>query len=226
MKIVIINGSPRKNGSIGKILIYFKKYFEENYSGIDIEYINLIDCNIKYCIGCQNCYKTGKCIITDDNVEKTHDIIKSCDGIIFSSPTYGTNVTGLFKTFYDRVHMTMEQLLYKKPCMLITVYENIGGNKVIKIMKDIVKNSGGYVPVSLLIKNSFNKDPLNDKNIKKIKKSGKIFVEKIKKNKVPVFSKLYTKIAVNIFLKPFVFKNKENNKGIIDSWLEKKIINL
>jgi multimeric flavodoxin WrbA len=225
MKIAIINGSPRKNGSVSKILNYLKKYFEENHSGIDIQYINLIDYNIKYCVGCQNCYKTGKCIITDDNVEEIHDTIKLSDGIIFSSPIYGTNVSGLFKSFYDRVHMTMEQLLYKKPCMVIAVYENIAGN-TIKIMKDIVKNSGGYNACSLLIKNAFNKDPLNDKNKVKIKKSGKIFVERIHGNKIPIFSKLYTKVVINIFLKPFVFKNRESNKGLIDSWLEKKIIKL
>jgi len=226
MKIVIINGSPRKNGSIGKILKFVKKHLEEKYSGIDIEYINLIDFNIKYCIGCKNCYKTGKCIITDDNVEKIHDLIKICDGLILTSPTYGSNVSGLFKTFYDRIHMTMEQLLYKKPCMIITVYENIAGNKAMKIMKDIVMNSGGYIACSLLLKNEFNKDPLNDKSKNHIKKLCNTFLKKINRNKVPLFSKFYTKIATSIFLKPFLFKDKENNKGLIDSWLEKKIIKL
>jgi multimeric flavodoxin WrbA len=226
MTIVMINGSPRKNGATAKILEYFKTYIREKFPEINIEFINLIDNNLKFCMGCENCYKNGKCIFADDNIEKIHDIIKISDGIIFSSPNYASNVTGLFKTFYDRVHMTMEQLLYRKPCITITVYENLMGHKVIKILKEMVMNSGGYNVRSLTIKNGFNKNPLSNRNKEKIEKTCKIFVNKIIKNKVPLFSKLYTKIAVNIFLKPFVLKNKENNKGIIDSWLEKELIKL
>jgi multimeric flavodoxin WrbA len=224
MKIVIINGSPRKDGATGKILKYFNDYFRENYSDIKIEYVDLIDYNIKYCVGCENCYKTGKCIITDDNVENIRDLIKSSDGIIFSSPNYASNVTGLFKTFYDRVHMTMEQLLYKKPCITITVFENLMGHKATRVMKEMIMNSGGYTVSSLTIKNEFNKDPLTDKNKEKIKKSGKMLVKKIRNNNPPLFSKIYTTIAVNVFLRPFVYKDKEKHKGIIDSWLENNLI--
>jgi len=224
MNIVIINGSPRKNGACGKILKHFKDYLEKNNPEIKIDFFNLIDYNIKYCTGCQNCYRTGKCFITDDNVENIHDLIKSAAGIILSSPVYASNVSGLFKSFHDRVHMTMEQLLYRKPCITLSVYENLMGHKTTNILKEMVSNAGGYTVSSLTIKNAFNSDPLTDRNIAKIERAGKKLVKKIKKNKPPLFSILYTKIAINFFLKPFVFKNKENNKGLIDSWIEKKLI--
>jgi len=224
VKIIIINGSPRKNGATGKILKFLNDYLKNNYQETDTEYINLADLNIKFCTGCENCYKTGNCIINDDNTEKIRNLIKHSDGLIFSSPTYASNVTGLFKTFYDRVHMTMEQLLYCKPCITITVYENLMGGKTAKILKEMVMNSGGYTVSSLTIKNAFNKDPLTDKIKNKIEKAGKNLAKKIKKNNPPLFSKIYTRIAVNVFLKPFVFKEKENNKGIINSWLEKDLI--
>jgi len=226
MNVIMINGSPRKNGATGKILAYYKEYFDKNYSGINIEIINLIDYNIKYCIGCEMCYKTGKCAVTDDNVENIRELIKKSDGIIFSSPNYASNVTGLFKTFYDRVHITMEQLLYRKPCVTLTVYENLMGHKATNVLKELVMNSGGYTVNSLTIKNEFNVNPLNDKNKKNIEYSCKILIKKIKKNAPPLFSKIYTKIAVNIFLKPFVYKDKEKHKGIIESWIENKIIKI
>jgi multimeric flavodoxin WrbA len=34
MEIVMINGSPRKNGATGKILAYYKEYFEKKYSAL------------------------------------------------------------------------------------------------------------------------------------------------------------------------------------------------
>ena len=224
MKVVLVNGSPRKNGATGKILSYFRENLLQFNNGIIVEWVDLIDYNIKFCKGCEICYKTGKCIITDDNVENIRELIKSSDGIIFSSPNYASNVTGLFKTFYDRVHMTMEQLLYRKPCITLTVYENIMGHKVTGIMKEMVMNSGGYVIKSLTIKNEFNKDPLTNKNIKNIENSCQKLVKAIKKNNPPLFSKMYTKIAVIMFLKPFVFKNIEKHKGIINSWIENKVL--
>jgi multimeric flavodoxin WrbA len=224
MKIVLVNGSPRKNGATGKILSYFKDYLLKYNNGIIVEYVDLIDYNINFCKGCEICYKTGKCYITDDSVDNIRELIKLSDGIIFSSPNYASNVTGLFKTFYDRVHMTMEQLLYRKPCITLTVYENIMGHKVTGIMKEMIMNSGGYTVKSLTIKNEFNKDPLTNKNRENIENSCKKLVKSIEKNNLPLLSQIYTKIAVNMFLKPFVYRDKEKHNGIINSWVENKMI--
>jgi uncharacterized protein YneF (UPF0154 family) len=88
----------------------------------------------------------------------------------------------------------------------------------------MVMNSGGYTVNSLTIKNEFNKNPLTDKNKVNIEYSCKKLVKNILKNNPPLFSKIYTKIAINMFLKPFVYKDKEKHNGIINSWLDNKII--
>ena len=226
MIITIINGSPRNNGSTFKILNYFKEIFEKNNYNINVKFVNLSDYNIKYCIGCQNCYKTGKCIFLDDSIEEIHDAIKNSSGIIFGSPNYATNVSGIFRNFHDRVHMTMEQLLYRKPCVNVITYENltIMAVKALKIMKEIVRNSGGYNVNTIAIKNPFNNDPLEIRNKQKIEKVAKILVKNIQRNKPPLFSIIFSKIAMNIGLKPFVYKNKEHNQGIINSWKELKLV--
>ena len=223
MKITIINGSPRKNGATFKVLNHFKELLENN-NDININFVNLIDYNIKYCIGCQHCYKTGKCIILDDGVEEIHNTIKNSNGVIFGSPTYASNVSGLYKNFHDRVHMTMEQLLYRKPCINIATFENAMGIKALKILQEMVMHAGGYNVGSLVLKNNFNNDPLNEKTKYKIKKLVNKFIQKMKRNKPPLFSVIFSKIAINIFLGPFVFRNKEHNQGIINSWKEKGII--
>ena len=199
MKITIINGSPRKNGATFRVLNYFQESLGNIYSDVNIEFLNLIDYNLKYCIGCQHCYKTGKCIISDDRIEKIHDIIKNSNGIIWGSPNYATNISGLLRNFHDRVNMLMSQLLYRKPCINIVTYENLMVNKVLKIMKEMVAYAGGYSVKSMGIKNPFNKDPLDKKLKCKIDKFAKIFLKKIQKNKPPLFSVIYSKIVINIF---------------------------
>jgi multimeric flavodoxin WrbA len=224
MKIVIINGSPRKNGSTFKLLDSFRKKLEETEKDVTIDQYNLIDLNPRYCTGCKICYKTGVCIIKDDQIENIHNKIKECDGVLFGSPTYASNVSGLFKVFHDRVHMTMEQLLYCKPCINITSYENAMGNKTIKIMNEMVTTSGGYVAGSLAVKTSFNQSPVNEKNTERINGIAKKFIARIIRDKPPLISKIFSSIVVNVFLKPFVFKERENNRALIESWKEKKLI--
>jgi multimeric flavodoxin WrbA len=155
-----------------------------------------------------------------------HDIIKNSNGIIFGSPTCASNVSGLYKSFHDRVHMTMEQLLYRKPCINITTFENAMGKKALKIMQEMVLHAGGYNVGSMAVKNVFNNDPLNEQIKRKIEKLSNKIILKIKTNKSPIISKIFSKIAINIVLKPFVYKNKEHNQGIINSWIENKIIKL
>jgi hypothetical protein len=120
--------------------------------------------------------------------------------------------------------MTLEQLLYKKPCIVITTYESSFGNKAFAIMKEMVMNSGGYVSGSMLVKIGFNEDPLNDRNINIINKITKKFIKNIQTKYQPLYARLYNSIAINIFLKPMAFNNKEQYQGIINRWKENNII--
>ena len=224
MEITIINGSPRKNGATFKILNYLCETLKKECPNVSIVFYDLIDCKPKYCIGCQICYKTGKCIETDDQIEQIHDQIEQSDGVIFGSPTNGSNVSGLFKVFHDRVHMADEQLLYRKPCINLTTYELAGGNSTLKIMKNMIMIAGGYVSNAIAIKCLFNQNPLTEKNRKKLDNITKGFIAKIRKNSPPMWSKIYNKLAINLFFKPFILKHKEHYKGVIDSWIEKKLL--
>jgi multimeric flavodoxin WrbA len=224
VKITIINGSPRKNGATNKVLNKFSERIQKENNGAEINYINLIDINPSFCLGCKNCYKTGKCIITTDKMEKIHDMLDQSDGIIFGSPTYSCNVSGLFKVFHSRVHMTEEQLLINKPCVLVTTYEITGGNKTISLMKDRVMIAGGYISGSIGIKVLFNDNPINENNIMKINNIANKFIKDVKKNKKPLFSRFYTYIVINILFKPFVMKHKKQYDGVIKSWEKKGLI--
>ena len=198
MKITIINGSPRKNGATNKVLMRINEDIRNENPTAEINHVNLIDLRPSYCLGCQSCYKTGKCVITTDNMEKIHDMLEQSDGIVFGSPTYSCNVSGLFKVFHSRVHMTDEQLLFNKPCILVTTCEITGMNTTLSLMKERVLTAGGYVSGKVGIKIPLNENPINEKTVNKINNITKKFIKDIEKNKKPLFERFYTYIAINV----------------------------
>ena len=63
MKILMINGSPRLNGNTTIALDEMKKVFEEEDITVEIEQVGTKD--IRGCIACGTCHKTGKCAFND-----------------------------------------------------------------------------------------------------------------------------------------------------------------
>lgn len=103
MKIIAINGSPRKNWNTATLL---KKVLEGAVSqGAETELINLYDLQYKGCISCFSCKrKTGKhgeCAMKDD-LTPILEKLKEVDAIVFGSPLYFTSITAGMKAFLER----------------------------------------------------------------------------------------------------------------------------
>lgn len=99
MKALLINGSPRNNGSTAKLLNEIKNGLEKN--AFESKIICLGDMNIRFCRGCKSCYDTGECLIEDDMNRIIEEII-GADILVVASPSYWGYVTGQMKTFFDR----------------------------------------------------------------------------------------------------------------------------
>jgi multimeric flavodoxin WrbA len=103
MKIVSINASPNKNGSTSTLL----GCIENNLSSMnhDIKRYDLYDLQFEGCIGCSECSKpeTHFCAQNDDLIKVLEDIDKA-DSIIFGSPVYVGFITGVGKSFIDRLY--------------------------------------------------------------------------------------------------------------------------
>ena len=107
MKIVAFNGSPR--GAAGNTHIMVESFLAgAEAAGAETENILLTDRKIGHCIGCFACWlKTpGKCVIKDD-MEELLEKFKA-DIIVFASPLYVDNVTGIMKDFMDRTLPRLE----------------------------------------------------------------------------------------------------------------------
>jgi multimeric flavodoxin WrbA len=105
MRIVVINGSPKgKDGNTNVIVSSFLKGAQE--AGAETINLFLADKEIKHCKGCHTCWTRGpmQCVITDQMTEVLAQM-GGADIIVFASPVYFGNISGMLKTFMDRMTM-------------------------------------------------------------------------------------------------------------------------
>ncbi len=99
MKVLLLNGSPHKNGCTYTALKEAADILENN--GIETEFIHIGTKPIAGCIDCGNCFKTGRCFV-DDGVNEFADKLSLADGVIIGSPVYYAAPSGQLTAFLDR----------------------------------------------------------------------------------------------------------------------------
>ena len=85
MKVLLINGSPRKNGNTQLALEEMNKVFLEEEFETEIVCLGTQD--IRGCIACGSCAKTGKCVF-DDIVRELSAKFEQSDGLVIGAPVY------------------------------------------------------------------------------------------------------------------------------------------
>jgi multimeric flavodoxin WrbA len=100
MKVLMINGSPKADGCIGTALKIAAEVFAEN--GIESEIFHIGNKDIRGCIACLSCRKTGRCIF-NDAVNETYAKLQEADGIIVGTPVYFGNPNGTVLSFLQRL---------------------------------------------------------------------------------------------------------------------------
>ena len=224
MKIIIINGSHRKNGVTALILHEMYKKLE-TYPNVEIQFYNVSDLNLKYCVGCCKCYKNGKCIFNDD-MEKLSENIETADGIIIGSPTYASNISGQMKVIIDRGHFVIEQLLFGKYAISVSTYENYGGKDTAKILNKLFCYSGATISKSLAIKTPFSCNPFSNPKIPNIvNKATDKFYKDIYRQKTYLYQKMKHFIIFRFGILPFVTKKGNEYQGVIAKWKKHNIKN-
>lgn len=105
MKIIAINGSPRKGGNTEVMLRHALAAAE--MEGADTEYIQLGGKPIRGCMACGKCWenKDQKCIVDNDKFNEIYGKMLEADAIIIGSPTYFADVSAETKALLDRSGM-------------------------------------------------------------------------------------------------------------------------
>ncbi len=139
-KTLVIFGSQNKKGAGAKTVEMFKSKFDSTeYS---FETVFLSDYEINSCQGCTACFKKKECIIKDDVISIVEKM-KSSDGIIFVTPVYAVNISGLLKTFIDRIsYMLHKPALYEKHSYII-ITADVGGFKPVSLYMKYLMNAFG-----------------------------------------------------------------------------------
>ena len=217
MKIIIINGSPRKNGVTAKILHKIETVLLE-HKCVEVEFINIAELNMSPCSGCCSCYKTGHCYM-DDDAEKLSDKIALADGLIIGSPTYASNISGQLKQFIDRGHFVIEQLLRGKYAVSIATGENYGSSDANKIISKLLIYSGARLSGKMVCNLPFNNSlSENTKIDKKTRKLAKGIIKDIECRKKHIIQAITHKLIFSFGIQPFVKRKGASYAGVVSRW--------
>lgn len=98
-KVLILSGSPRKNGNSDLLCDEFARGAIE--AGHEVEKIRVSEKKIDYCRACYACRGTGICAIKDDMAEIMQKMI-DCDVMVLASPVYFYSIDAQLKAVIDR----------------------------------------------------------------------------------------------------------------------------
>ena len=100
MKVLIVNGSPHREGNVSVAVAELKKSFAAE--DVEVENVELGVKRVPGCLGCYTCKKLGKCVV-DDIVNEAAEKFKDADGLVIASPVYYASPNGTLVSFLDRL---------------------------------------------------------------------------------------------------------------------------
>lgn len=119
MKILVITGSPRKNGNSNTLADNFIKGAQE--AGHNVVRFDSAFKNVHPCIACNKCGMNGQCVFKDD-FEFIRDNIIDADAVIFATPMYYFGISAQIKAVIDRFYAINGQIHTPKKSALIMTY--------------------------------------------------------------------------------------------------------
>jgi len=122
-KIVVITGSPRKNGNSFAMTDAFIKAAEAK--GHTVTRFDAALKNVGGCRACETCFKTGKACSFDDDFNTIAPAILEADAVVFTTPVYWYSIPAQIKGVIDRLFSFVVggKDIAGKECALITCCE-------------------------------------------------------------------------------------------------------
>ena len=152
-RIVILNGSPRRNGNTSMLV----QAFTEGAEGVGhtVSAFFLSDLHIQGCKGCLGGHSSRECpCVQKDDMQTIYPAVRNCDVIVLASPLYYWNLSGQLRTAMDRLFALEENdgnLLrgHNRSCALLMAAEGHGFEDVLTyynhLMEHLQWNNLGHV---------------------------------------------------------------------------------
>lgn len=129
MKVLLLNGSPHKNGCTYTALTEVEKTLNEN--GIETEIFWISTKPLMSCIACFKCAELGHCTFDKDRVNEFVEKANEADGFIFGTPVHYAAATGaitafLGRAFYSNAQSTGGEAFRFKPAAMVSSARRAG----------------------------------------------------------------------------------------------------
>lgn len=151
MKILILQGSYRKNGNTAGIVDMIRDHLSrlaaDNNVRFDAETIHLGHMNIGICRGCRACFDLGeeKCPLKDDFLT-TKAALQAADGVIIACPVYVDDINGITKNWIDRMaHVCHRPEFAGKAVYLVTTVGSSPSSHSLRSMFLAFLSWGAYI---------------------------------------------------------------------------------
>lgn len=128
MKVLLINGSPRKQGNTFTALSEVAQTLEKN--GVETEIVQIGVKPVRSCIACGQC-KTkalGKCAFDDDICNSIAEKMASADALVVGSPVYYGQPNGAVMSLIQRLFYAAGQVFVQKPAATVAVCRRGGAS--------------------------------------------------------------------------------------------------
>lgn len=139
MKVLLLNGSSRKNGCTYLVLSEVAKVLNENE--IDTEIVQMGGRPVRDCIGCNGCAGKGQCVFGDDMANEIIAKAKDADGFVFGSPVYYAHPSGQILSLLDRVFYAGRTAFTHKPGAVIVTARRAGTTASLDVLNKYLLNA-------------------------------------------------------------------------------------
>ena len=147
MNVLMINGSPHKDGNTATALAEMETIFRAE--GIDVEVITVGNQAIRGCIGCGSCAKNQKCVFDDDVVNELAKKLDAADGFVIGSPVYYASANGTLVSLLDRLMFSTSHIdKTMKVGAAIAVARRAGTTATLEVLNKYIMYGGFAVATS------------------------------------------------------------------------------
>jgi len=135
MRVLLINGSPRREGNTFLALSEIAKVLEQE--GIESEIVGVGKRAVRGCIACGTCKKRGtnQCVFGDDICNEVSARMAKCDAVIVGSPVYYGQPNGTVLSLLQRMFYSAGKYFEGKPAAAVAVCRRGGATAAFQTLQ-------------------------------------------------------------------------------------------